>query len=120
MGVQSVRVKAGSLMGCARSPSLARGAFRAGRHCTAGGGEGGLLLVALLSPDCQSGQVVAIMKMDDLQAVAGHWRLTTANPDPDGDPTPANYETRFDLDGDGGVDVVDIMRVAVRRGSVCP
>lgn len=58
--------------------------------------------------------------MDDFQAVAIRWRLTAANPDPDGDPTTPNYEARFDLDGDGNIDIVDIMLVAAQWGERCP
>lgn len=56
----------------------------------------------------------------DIQAVAARWRLTAANPDPDGDPATPNYEARFDLDQDGDIDIADLMRVAGRWGESCP
>jgi hypothetical protein len=56
----------------------------------------------------------------DVQAVVVRWRLTAANPDPDGDPTTPNYEARFDLDGNGIVTVLDVMLAAVQLGQTCP
>jgi hypothetical protein len=55
----------------------------------------------------------------DIQAVAIRWRLTAANPDPDGDPTTPNYEVQYDVDGDGVITVRDIELVAAQWGP-CP
>ncbi|NOZ73320.1 MAG: peptidoglycan DD-metalloendopeptidase family protein [Chloroflexi bacterium] len=63
-------------------------------------------------PDCR-------VDVADLQAVANRWRLSAATPNPDEDVTTPNYETRFDLDRDGDVDVVDIMHVAAQWGERC-
>lgn len=52
-----------------------------------------------LVPDCR-------VDAADLQAIADHWRQTA--------------DSRFDLDGDGDVDVADVMRVARMWGRVCP
>ena len=64
-------------------------------------------------PDCR-------VDVADLQAVADRWRLSVTSPDPDGDPDTPNYETRFGMDRDGDVDIVDITRVAMRWGNTCP
>lgn len=53
----------------------------------------------------------------DIQAVAAHWPLTAANPDPDGNPATPNYEARYDIDQDGDVDVVDIMLASAQWGT---
>jgi hypothetical protein len=68
------------------------------------------------------GDVIADCRVDvaDLQAVASRWRLSAANPDPDGNVTTPNSETRFDLDRDGDGDIVDVLRVAARWGERCP
>lgn len=55
----------------------------------------------------------------DIQAVAARWRLTAADPDPDGDPATPNYSAAFDRDGDGSISVADIMGVAAGWGD-CP
>jgi len=67
------------------------------------------------------GDVIANCLVDiaDIMAVASRWRLSAANPDPDNDPTTPNYETLFDLDRDGEIDIVDIMLVAVHWGETC-
>jgi len=52
--------------------------------------------------------------------VAARWRLTAANPDPDGDPSTPNYGAAFDRDGDGEITVADIMEVAARWDQSCP
>lgn len=67
------------------------------------------------------GDVIADCRVDiqDLQAVANRWRLNAVNSDPDGDFTTPNYETRFDLDRDGDVDIEDIMIVAAHLGELC-
>jgi len=56
----------------------------------------------------------------DVQAVAGRWRLTAANPDPDGDPDTLNYESRLDLDNNGIINIIDIMRVVAKWGTSSP
>lgn len=60
-----------------------------------------------------------VVTLDDMHAVALRWSLTAANPDPDGNPATPNYETRFDMDGDGDVDILDIMAVAKSFGVPC-
>ena len=47
------------------------------------------------------------------------WHLTAANQDPDNNPTIPNYEARFDLDQDGDIDIVDIMKVTTHCGEDC-
>ncbi len=47
----------------------------------------------------------------DLQAIAAHWRTRSGE---------ANYDSRFDLNGDGRVDIVDIMRASTHFGESCP
>jgi len=49
--------------------------------------------------------------VDDIEAVAAHWRRQTTDP---------GWDTRFDLYRDGRIDVVDIMRVAAKWGEECP
>ncbi len=49
--------------------------------------------------------------VEDIQVLVAHWRQRAGEPGWDG---------RFDLDGDGDVDIVDIMQVATRWGSTCP
>ena len=56
----------------------------------------------------------------DIMAVAARWRLTAADPDPDGDPATPNYEPYFDVDEDGRITIVDIMLVAAQWGEPCP
>jgi hypothetical protein len=56
----------------------------------------------------------------DLQAVAERWQLSEANPDPDSDLETPNYETRFDLNRDGVITVIDIQLVLAQWGQVCP
>ena len=67
------------------------------------------------------GDVIADCQVDiaDIMEVASRWRLSAANPDPDNDPITPNYETRFDLDKDGDIDIVDIMLVVVHWGETC-
>jgi len=60
-----------------------------------------------------------IVDVEDIMEVASRWRLGAANPDPDNDPITPNYETRFDLDKDGDIDIVDIMLVVVHWGEAC-
>ncbi len=64
-----------------------------------------------LVPPVRCPDVVAPLGVDtlDLQAIAARWPLTAAIPDPDGNPATPNYESRYDIDQDGDVDVVDIM-----------
>ncbi len=47
----------------------------------------------------------------DLQAFAAHWRTRSGD---------ANYDSRFDLNGDGRIDIVDIMRASAHFGEFCP
>ncbi|MFQ5857510.1 MAG: dockerin type I domain-containing protein [Anaerolineae bacterium] len=68
-------------------------------------------------PDLDGDRQVGIA---DSQAVAGRWRLTAANPDPDGDPNTPNYGAAFDRDGDGEITVADIMEVAAQWDQGCP
>ena len=67
------------------------------------------------------GDVIADCRVDiaDIMEVAIRWRLNAANPDPDNDPITPNYETLFDLDRDGDIDIVDIMMVAAHWGERC-
>ncbi len=67
------------------------------------------------------GDVIADCQVDisDIMQVASRWRLNATNPDPDNDPTTPNYETLFDLDGDGIITVVDIMKVVAHWGETC-
>ncbi len=67
-------------------------------------------------PDLDGDRQVGIA---DIQAVVARWRLTAADPDPDGDPGTPNYGAAFDGDGDGVITVVDIMRVAARWNQSC-
>ncbi len=68
------------------------------------------------------GDVIADCQVDvmDLQAVAERWQLSEANPDPDSDLETPNYETRFDLNRDGVITVIDIQLVLAQWGQVCP
>jgi hypothetical protein len=56
----------------------------------------------------------------DVMEVTIRWRLTAANPDPDGDDSTPNYEEEYDVNGDGVINVVDIMTVAAQWGQTCP
>jgi len=53
--------------------------------------------------DCEVG-------LPDIMQVASRWRMTNADPD---------WDARYDLDGDGNIDIVDIMMVAVDWGESC-
>jgi len=48
--------------------------------------------------------------VEDIMAVAANWRMTSADP---------NWDSRYDLDGDGIITIVDIMLVAVHWGEQC-
>lgn len=48
------------------------------------------------------------MGIEDLQAIAGRWGQTSLDPD---------WDPLFDLDHDGGIDMVDIMRAAAAWGA---
>jgi hypothetical protein len=54
----------------------------------------------------------------DVQAVAARWPLTAANPNPDGNPATPDYESRYDLDQDGDIDIVDIMLTSSEWGTI--
>ena len=58
--------------------------------------------------------------VDDIMQVAGRWRTSCDNPDPDNNPDTPNYEARYDLDDDGDIDIVDIMLVVAHWGETCP
>ena len=49
--------------------------------------------------------------LDDLKAITPHWHQQPDDP---------NWEARFDLNNDGVVNIVDIMRVAAAWGEPCP
>lgn len=74
----------------------------------------------LLTPSAICPDVVAPPGVDtlDIQAVAAHWPLTRANPDPDGNPATPNYEARYDIDQDGDVDVMDIMLTSAQWSTI--
>jgi len=74
-----------------------------------GYGVSGVPACRTACPDLDGDRQVGI---GDIQAVAARWRLTAADPDPDGDPTTPNYGAAFDRDGDGEITVADIPRVA--------
>lgn len=57
--------------------------------------------------------------MGDIHVAALRWGLTAANPDPDGNPATPNYEPRFDMDGDGDIDILDVMAVARNFAAAC-
>jgi len=46
----------------------------------------------------------------DIMAIAIHWRMTEADPD---------WDPRHDVDLDGDIDIVDIMKVAANWGASC-
>jgi hypothetical protein len=54
-----------------------------------------------------SGQVDA----NDIQAVASGWRLRAGD---------TGWDARFDVNGDGVINIVDIMRVSAAWGNTCP
>ncbi|MBI3942359.1 MAG: PKD domain-containing protein [Chloroflexi bacterium] len=49
----------------------------------------------------------------DISAVAARWRLSQANPDPDGDPFTPNFATIFDIDQDGTIRINDIQSLDI-------
>ena len=57
--------------------------------------------------------------VDDIMQVAGRWRTSCDNPDPDNNPDTPNYEARYDLDDDCDIDIVDIMLVVAHWGEHC-
>lgn len=61
-----------------------------------------------------------VVGITQIQAVAGRWGLTAAEPDPDDNPATPNYEAQFDLDLDGDIDSADIMQMAGRWRDPCP
>ena len=63
-------------------------------------------------PDCLPGDFDCDCDVDmaDITAIAAHWHCET------GDPC---YDPLYDMDGDGDVDIVDIMEVAIRSGELC-
>jgi hypothetical protein len=46
----------------------------------------------------------------DIMLVTGCWNTSAGDP---------SYEMRYGMDGDGDVDIVDIMLVAAQRGETC-
>jgi len=54
-----------------------------------------------------SGQV----DVNDIQAVASHWRQRAGDP---------GWDARFDVNSDGVINIVDIMKVSAAWGSTCP
>lgn len=58
------------------------------------------------STPCYDFQLPPGVDMGDVQAVAGSWRQTTGSP--------------YDVDGDGVINIVDIVLVAQALGSTCP
>lgn len=48
--------------------------------------------------------------VDDIQAVANRWRQRSGDP---------GWEARFDVNGDGVINIVDIMKVAAHWGETC-
>jgi hypothetical protein len=48
--------------------------------------------------------------VDDIQQVAAHWRQRTGD---------SGWDARFDLNGDGVINIVDIMRVSAHWGESC-
>ncbi len=57
--------------------------------------------------------------VEDIMLVAGRWRTSCDNPDPDNNSDTPNYEARYDLDHDCGIDIVDIMLVVAHWGEAC-
>lgn len=72
------------------------------------------------SPACYDfAPPTGIVGVEDIQLVASRWRLTAANPDPDGLPDTPNYDARYDVDNDGVINIVDVVIVAGHLGA-CP
>ncbi len=55
----------------------------------------------------------------DVMMVAGRWRTSCTDLDPDSNPGTPNYEGRYDLDHDCQINIVDIMKVAANWGVAC-
>ncbi len=51
-----------------------------------------------------------IVDIQDIMAIASHWRMTDEDPD---------WDPRYDLNGDGIITVVDIMMAVVHWGETC-
>lgn len=68
-------------------------------------------LYAILRPaPCHDVAPPAGVDAADVQAVAGNWRRRAGD---------LGWDPRLDLDGDGDVDILDILRVAARWGQTC-
>jgi len=65
--------------------------------------------IAVTCPDFVDPPGVGV---EDIQAVAAHWRQRSTEPGWDD-------ARQFDLDGDGDIDIVDIMRVTAAWGTAC-
>jgi hypothetical protein len=61
-------------------------------------------------PPCYDFNEDELVDVADMQLIAIHWRLRNTDP---------GWDARFDPDGDGGVDIVDIMRAAESWGTSC-
>ncbi|MFQ5593417.1 MAG: hypothetical protein ACE5HA_04645 [Anaerolineae bacterium] len=66
------------------------------------------LVAARPCPDFDASELV---DLDDIQATAARWGADSGDP---------GWDARFDLDGDGDVDVIDVMRVAAAWQTWCP
>jgi hypothetical protein len=55
----------------------------------------------------------------DVEEQIAHWRTSMGNRDPDRDPGTPNYESRFDRNLDGEINVVDAMHVMAGWGRRC-
>jgi hypothetical protein len=58
--------------------------------------------------------------IEDIQAVAGRWHLTTWNPDPDNNPSTPNYEPVYDVDYSRITNILDVMTFVAHWGVTCP
>lgn len=76
-------------------------------------------ITAVMETGCYDFDGDGWVTIADIMAVAARWRLTAANPDPDGYSATPNYEFYFDVDDDGRITVVDIMQVATQWGQTC-
>lgn len=75
--------------------------------------------VTVVEVPCYDLDDSGVVGLADVQSVAGRWRLTATNSDPDNDPDTPNYKTQYDIVFDGRINILDIMAVVDQWNGIC-